>query len=256
MRQKKRACAVINGGFAFNCNAHAYGGGLLVANGKPYGQAGAGANAVIARRRADLRQRGSADTELGMQPLVPLKVMDIEHQRALGVGGVAREGFAARKPPYDISVQRGRTKAVGLSRARHGGYVFKRPRYFGRGIELVFIKPGNGVRFVLRGGYARKLGGGAAVLPADKGAKQVARFIVPQRHGGPLARNAHGNRRKFLIFKFGKQVAVHASHGFHEYRAVVLGNVGAGKIGPYFAFNRGGLFTVRRERHGAHAGTA
>ena len=135
------------------------------------------------RRSRAPRQKGCGHAEQRQQLVVPAPRVDVEQQRARGVGGVGGVHVAAGEPPQQISCRSCRTRA--------------RPRRPGRATpgtlsssqaSLVPEKYGSSRRPVLAANtllmavrlQPRAQVGGAPVLPDDGAVDRLAGGAVPQ----------------------------------------------------------------------------
>ena len=120
--------------------------------------------------------------------------VDVEQQRARGVGGVGRVHLAAGQPPQQIAIDGAEHQLAALGPRPRAGDVVEDPGHFGAGEIGIDDQAGLGrdrglVAFALQFGADV---GGAAVLPDDGAMHGLAGGAVPHHGGLALVGDADG----------------------------------------------------------------
>ena len=128
-----------------------------------------------------------ADAEQGQQFYVPVLPVDVEQQRAGGIGGIGRMRATLGQPPQQERVHRAERQLAPFGAGADAGWSSNQA-------SLVAEKYGSSSKPGARpdqglGPIGAKAGaelGGATVLPHDRTADRLARAPVPQQRGFPL----------------------------------------------------------------------
>ena len=132
-----------------------------------------------------LRQHRARHAQDLQQFVVPLPGVDVEQQRARGVGGVGGMHLAAGEPPQQIAIDGAEHQLAALGARARAGHVIEDPGDFGAGEIGIDDQAGLGRdrRLVAFGFEFGADVGGAAVLPDDGAVHGLAGGAVPH-HGG------------------------------------------------------------------------
>ena len=141
--------------------------------------------AELSRGILDLRQHRARHPQDFQQFLVPVPGVDVEQQRARGIGGVGGMHLASGQPPQQIAIDRAEQQFAARRALARAGHVIEDPGNLGAGEIGIDDQPGPGRdrRLVALGLQPGADIGGAAVLPDDGAVDGVAGGAVPH-HGG------------------------------------------------------------------------
>ena len=131
------------------------------------------------------REHRARHAQQFQQLVVPFAGVDVEQQRARGVGGVSGVNLAAGEPPQQIAIDGAEHQLVAaspLARARH---VIEDPGHLGAGEIGIDDEAGFGrdIRLVTVTLQSGADIGGAAILPDDGAVHGLSGGAVPH-HGG------------------------------------------------------------------------
>ena len=139
----------------------------------------------------DLRQHRARHAQELQQFVVPLAGVDVEQQRARGIGGVGGVHLAAGQPPQQVAVDGAEQQFAALGALARAGHVIEQPGDLGAGEigiddqaglcrdhRLVRPRPSAGRRCRRCGGPARRWRGGSAVPVARSHTTVVSRWLV------------------------------------------------------------------------------
>ena len=141
-----------------------------------------------------LGQHGARHAQDFQQLVVPLAVVDVEQQRARGVGGVGRVRLAAGEPPQQVAIDRAEQQLASLGALSRAGDLVEDPGDFGAGEIGIDDQPGllrddrlAAFRFQTCADIR-----GAAVLPDDGAVHRLPGGAVPHHSGLALVGDADG----------------------------------------------------------------
>ncbi len=139
-----------------------------------------------------LRQHRARHAQDLQEIVVPLPGVDVEQQRARGVGGVGGVHLAAGQPPQQIAIDRAEHQLAAFGPRPRAGHVIENPCDLGAGEIGIDDQAGLGrdrrlVAFVFQLGADV---GGAAVLPDDGAMNGLAGGAVPHHRGLALVGDA------------------------------------------------------------------
>ena len=172
------------------------GGGLLVAGDARDHDAAAEqfrhAVAEAVRRVLYLRQHRTRHAQDFQQLVIPLALVDVEQQRARGIGGIGGVRFAAGQPPQQIAIDGAEHQLAPLGAFAGAGHVIQDPRHLGAGEIGIDDQAGFGGdrRLVAFGFQFGADVGCAAVLPDDGAVHGLSRRAVPHHCGFALVGDA------------------------------------------------------------------
>ena len=143
---------------------------------------------------AHVRQHRTRHPQDLQQRVVPLAGVDIEYQRARGIGGVGRVHPAAGQPPQQIRIHRAEQQFAAFGAGARARHMIENPCHLGAGEIRIDDQSGarGDLRFVtlcleLRADVRR-----AAILPDDGAMYRTAGGAIPHHRGLALIGDADG----------------------------------------------------------------
>ncbi len=210
------------------------------------------------RRILDLRQHRARHPQQFQEVVVPLPGVDIEQQRARGVGGVGGVDLAAGQPPQQVAIDGAEQQLATFGAGARIGHVIEQPRDFGAGKIRIDDQAGFGrdIRLVAVGLELRAGVGGAAVLPDDGAVDGLSRGAVPHHGGLALVGDADGGDIPGGDARPLQRVAAGGDGGDPDVLGFVLDPARGREVLRKFQLRRGGDGNVLAKHDGARRGGA
>src|SRR5262249_57675620 len=141
---------------------------------------------------AYIRQETMRYAKHAAKIMVPLRLADIEQQRARRVGGVGQMHLAACETPQQKAVDRTEGELAALGRRASTVHVVKQPGDLACGKIGIEQKSrfGGNVRFMTGAPQRIAIIRGAPILPDDRVVDRLAALAVPDHRGFPLIWNS------------------------------------------------------------------
>ena len=187
------------------------------------------------------------------QFIVPLAGVDVEQQRARGVGGVGGVDAASGQPPQQIAIDGAEHQFAAAGAFARAGDVVENPGDFGAGEIGIDDEAGPGgdirlVAFILQFGADV---GGAAVLPDDGAVHRLPGGAIPHHGGLALVGDADRGDVFCLQAGFFQRLAADLHRRGPDVLRLVLDPAGRGKMLREFLLRGGGDGNVAAEHDGA-----
>ena len=187
------------------------------------------------------------------QLVVPFAGVDVEQQRARGVGGVGGVHLAGGEPPQQIAIDGAEHQLAAFGAGARAGHVIEDPGDLGAGEIGIDDQAGLGgdrrlVAFALQSGADIR---GAAVLPDDGAVHRLAGGAVP--HHGGLALVGDADRGDVFRFQPGlfQRVAAHHDGRGPDVLRLMLDPAGRRKMLREFLLRGGGDGNIAAKHDGA-----
>ena len=200
-----------------------------------------------------LGQHRAGDIEHGEERVVPFAPVDVEEQRARGIGGVGDVDAAAGQPPDQIRIDRAEAQ-IAAHRFRAGAFhVIEQPGELGAGeigIEQEAARGGD-LRLAAGGAERRAEIGGAAILPDNGRMDRLAGLAIPHHHRLALVGDADGGDIGRLEPGLANCASAGGDHRAPDLLGIVLDPAGFGEILGKLALRHAGDAELAIEDDGA-----
>ncbi len=172
----------------------------------------------------NFRQDGFRHIENVEKFLVPDILLNVEHQRARGIGGVGHEGLAARQPPDEEGIDRAEAKLALLRPLARALHIGEQPGKLGAGKVRVEQQTGALGENLLMPGLLQLVAKLArtSILPDNGIVQRLAGFAIPDQRRLTLVGDADGGDVGALETGFVQRLLDRPDDRFPDFLRIVL----------------------------------